>query len=212
MKRFILSASLALAAFSANAVQVSPLYAEYPATHSSGVFNIKSTESTAKTYQITVEEWVVENGQKVRKPSTELRFAPSVVTVQPGARQTVRYVRKSTKQSEGAYRIVVREVPDITKPDAKGIVYAMGLDFPWFWRTATQQPKVTGHMENGYLVVRNSGDATAQLTHLKTGDINIAGLIGYVLPGEEASFKVKGKPGSSVELRVNKQPVTLVAE
>lgn len=211
-KRFILAAAIAGAAFSASALQVRPLYSEFPAAHKSGVLTIYNTDATEKTYQVIVEAWTLKDGQKVRTPSKDIRMAPSIMTIKPKGSQVVRYVYSGQVDQEAAYRVAVQEIPSSIKPEKSGVSYTMRMDAPWFWRAAETKPQLSARWEGGDLLVKNAGTATAQLVNLDAGGVQKQGLVGYVLPGEEHRLTLKAKAKTGVSVVVNGQAVKLDAK
>lgn len=194
-----------VAASHASAVEVSPLGMTHAPSQRVGVLTVRNSATTPKTYQLSAESWTVVDGAQVRAPSQDIRFAPAVVTIAPGGAQTVRYaIRVDTSGVERAYRVEVREIvgPD-AKPNEMGLILAMHMDFPYFWRAPDSAPVLAARWDGDTLVVKNSGTATAQLADLTAGAAVKQGLVGYVLPGEERRIRVEGGTGSTVSVRVN---------
>jgi P pilus assembly chaperone PapD len=211
MKQKIIIAALMLAATQAQAARVSPLYAEYPDAKRAGVLTVANTANESKSYQVTVNEWVVVNGKKTLKPVTDLRFIPTIFTVKPKAVQTVRWVNQNKNATtEHIYRIRVDELP--TSATNGGVTMALNSDFPWIWRPQGMAPQLSARWDGTALIVKNNGTATAQLTDLVAGSVNKKGLIGYVLPGEEARFDVGAKAKVAVSIKVNGKDATLDAK
>ena len=199
---------------SVSAIEVSPLGMTHAPSQRVGVLNLRNSATTPKTYQLSAESWTVENGVQVRNPSQDIRFAPAVVTIAPGGAQTVRYaIRVDTTGSERAYRVVVREIvgPD-AKPNELGLIMAMHMDFPYFWRSPNDAPSLSARWDDDDLVVKNSGTATAQLADLTAGAVVKQGLVGYVMPGEERRIRVEGGKGSTVSVRVNGKDQSLAVQ
>ena len=207
-----LSAALMLAAMSlsAHALEVRPLITTFPAAHKAGTMTVSNTDEVEKTYQVFLDELTLVDGKQVRTKSTDIRFAPSIMTIKPKQSQTVRYVRSGPAVSnEAVYRVRVEEIPAIIKPEKSGVVYSMRMDFPWIWRAASASPSLTASWTGRDLTVRNTGTATAQLVNLKAGSKVKQGLIGYLLPGETATYKMDATPVQSVSVMVNSKPVEL---
>lgn len=213
---FVIAALLALGtatSLPAHAIEVSPLGMIHAPSQRVGNVTLRNSATTPKTYQLTAERWTLENGAQVRTPSQDIRFAPAVVTIPPGGAQTVRYaLRTDPAGSELAYRITVREIvgPE-AKPNQLGLIMAMHMDFPYFWRSPDSVPSLSARWEGDELVVRNSGTATAQLSDLTAGAVKKGGLVGYVLPGEERRIRMEGGNGS-VTVRVNGKDQTLAVQ
>lgn len=203
--RALLAVALSAVALPAAAVSVSPLYTVYEPTQKAGVLKVANTEATDKTYQVVVEKWVIENGEQVRKATDEIRFAPAVFTIKPGKQQSVRWaVRGAPAGDEKAYRVAVREVPDLKSMTKGGVYNLINVDAGWFWRSDALKPDLSAKLDAGSVVVTNRGRATARLVDLVSGGEARNGLIGYVLPGETRSFKLDlKKAGSDISVKVN---------
>ena len=201
-----------VASFSAQALEVRPLVATFDPSQKAGTMTITNTDDTEKTYQVMVDAWTVVGGKQVRtRTKTDIRFAPSIVTLAPGASQTVRYVHTApVAGGEKAYRLRVEEIPAEVEPTESGVIYAIVMDFPWIWRAAGATPELSARWDGTDLLVKNSGNATAQLVGLTAGATIKKGLLGYVLPGEEGRFKV-GAKAATVSLVVNGEAMNLVA-
>lgn len=200
-KALLLAMLLATTTTPAFALSVSPLVKTYTANETKGEITITNTaKEGSTTYQISVDRLTVENGVSVRKPSQNIRFAPSLVTVPAGKSQKVLFLRTPAQSTEEVYRINVRELKD---PKKQGLQRLSAMDFPWIWRGLDVKPSITGRWEKDELVVTNSGQGTAQLTDLIAGSKQKKGLIGYVLPGETKRFKMPDMPRSQVSVKVN---------
>lgn len=207
-----LAAALSATAFSAHAIQARPLATEYAPSTTSGILTAHNDTGDTKTYQVLVDRWTVENGEKVRAPSDGLRIFPSVFTMEPGKSQTLRWALKPDGSPETAYRITLEEVPDPELVKQSGVTTTMNLDFPWFWRDRNLNSKLSIRWDGPTLVVSNTGQATAQLVNLVAGSVNREGLVGYVLPGETARFDLDAKAPVPVSVKVNGKDTVLVAE
>ena len=197
----------------ASAIEVSPLGMTHAPSQRVGNVTLRNSSATPKTYQLTAERWTVENGVQVRTPSQDIRFAPAVVTIPAGGAQTVRYALRTEPMGEElAYRINVREIvgPE-TKPNQFGLIMAMHMDFPYFWRSPDAAPQLSARWDGDDLLVLNRGSATAQLAELTAGAVKKQGLVGYVLPGEERRIRVAGGQGN-VTVRVNGKDQSLAVQ
>lgn len=214
MKLLCLPLALALSAasFSAQAIQAKPLTTVYSPSTNSGNLTVSNPTALAKTYQVIVHRWDVENGEKVLIESDALRVLPSVFTMEPGKAQTLRWVFQSDGSTEQAYRIRLEEVPDPEVVKQAGIYHALTLQFPWFWRERGIEPELSVAWHGPTLVVTNSGDATAQLSDLVAGSVKRDGLVGYVLPGETARFDLGAKAPVPVSVKVNGKDTTLAVD
>ncbi|WP_081352310.1 MULTISPECIES: fimbrial biogenesis chaperone [Stenotrophomonas] len=203
MRQLLLAVALAnpLASY---AVEVSPVVAIYSPSQKIGVLSITNTDSMPKTYQVFADAWTVENGKQTRRETGDLRFAPSLITIQPGKRQVVRYLKTNPADSEQAYRIRVQEILDPEVAKLPGLHQTVKIDSPWFWRPKGAQPQLSASWQGGSLLIQNTGSATAQLTNLTAGSEHKSGLVGYVLPTEALKLPLKAKsPPGSISVVVN---------
>lgn len=207
-----ITSALLFVSFSAQAVQVRPLYSEYSPATTKGTLHVANSSSSEKTYQVVVERWSVQGGEKVRTQSSDLRFAPSIFTMAPGKTQTLRWALTAARPGEQAFRIRLEEVPDPSLLQQPGLSTTLNLDFPWFWRARDLSPNLSIVWDGPTLVVSNEGHATAQLVDLVTGSVSKPGLVGYVLPGETARFDLGGQGTGSVSLKVNGKDTTLAID
>lgn len=213
----LVSAMLALCAYSAvpntayAAVEARPSVAIYKPGQKAGVLAISNSDPHPRSFQLHVNEMTVENGIGVSKPSTELRFAPSIITVPAKSVQTVRFVMKGASDSERYFRIIVEELKPIDfKPTESGIYFLTKMSLPWFWRSDSQAPQLSARWDGEDLLVKNSGNSTAQLSVLTAGSVKVPGLVGYVMPGAEERFKIGAKAQvASIALNINGKAATL---
>lgn len=207
-----LSAALILAAmsFSAQALEIRPLVSTFPAAHKSGTMTVSNTDDVEKTYQIFLDELTLVDGKQVRTKSADVRFAPSIMTIKPKQSQTVRYVRSGPPVSgEAVYRVRVEEIPANIVPEKSGVVYSMRMDFPWMWRAASASPVLSATWTGKDLTITNAGSATAQIVNLKAGSKVKEGLVGYLLPGETATYPLDAAPVSKISAMVNSKAIEL---
>ncbi|HHA2457778.1 TPA: molecular chaperone [Stenotrophomonas maltophilia] len=203
MRKIVLAAALATS-FAAGAIEVSPVVAVFSPSQKTGVLALTNTDSTPKTYQVSAEAWAVENGEQTRVATNDLIFRPSLVTIQPGKRQVIRYLKTNSTGDEQAYRVRVQEIIDPEVAKLPGLHQTVKIDSPWFWRAKDAQPKLAASWQGGRLVVVNTGTATAQLTNLTAGAENKNGLVGYVLPSQTFRMTLKANTApASVNVVVN---------
>ncbi|WP_165710284.1 fimbrial biogenesis chaperone [Stenotrophomonas maltophilia] len=203
MRKLLLAIALATP-LASHAVEVSPVVAIYSPSQKIGVLSITNTDATPKTYQVFADAWTVENGKQERRKTEDIRFAPSLITIQPGKRQVIRYLKSNPADIEQAYRIRVQEILDPEVAKLPGLHQTVKIDSPWFWRPKGAQPQLSASWQGGSLVIHNTGSATAQLTNLTAGSDNKNGLVGYVLPTEALRLPLKAKsPPSSISVVVN---------
>lgn len=217
MKHFALLTCLLLSllATTASALEVSPLTKTFRPSDDRGVLTLRNSHSKPKIYQVMAEEWTVENGVRVVRPATDLHLVPSLITIQPGKTQIVRFVRQGgTVASEKFYRLAVQEIlhPDIAK--LPGLHNTLRIEFTWIWRAPGLTPQVSARWDGDAIVIRNDGNATARIVDLQSGGTMIKkGLLDYVLPGTEQRIEIESKARpSTVKVLVNDQATDLAVQ
>lgn len=177
-----------LSSGSAHAVSVSPAAIVYTGNEETGVLNIDNSEgTTAVTYRISALEVTVSGGTQVRTQSDKIRFAPALVTVQPGKSQAVRFLRGDLGATEQVYRVKMTQQLD---PALKTVQTPVHQDLSWIWRPEGAQPRLSARWDSNGWTVSNTGNATAQLVSPTAGGKVVPGLLDYVLPGETRTFKL----------------------
>lgn len=206
---------MTLAAGTASALEVAPLIKVFKPGQDRGALTLRNTSTQAKTYQLSVDEWSVVDGQRSTQPATDLQLVPVLITIPPGRTQVVRFVRTGEKvSSEKVYRLTVQELlhPDLAgKP---GLHQLLRIGFTWIWRAPGLEPEVSARWEGNTLVLRNEGSATAHVVDVQAGGVAIKkGLLDYILPGTEVRIDAPAKArGGLVRMTVNGAQVELAAQ
>lgn len=187
--KYMVALAVSLLPSLALAASVGPVYKINSGGERTGVLSI-SNDDPSRVYQITVDQMVVEGGVAVRKPSSNIRFAPSVIRVEKGAQQSVRYIKgPDSTGSEEFYRVSVTEMAE---PGETGMIKLVKQDLAWIWRAPNAQPLLSAKWEGEALVVTNTGTVSARLVSPQSGATTRPGLLGYVLPGETRRFSLPG--------------------
>lgn len=196
MKRLILAISLCVS-LPVWSMSVSPMGQALEANASTGTLRIRNDNKGEKRYQVVVDALTVDtNGQKIHTPSSDLSFYPaSVITLKPGAIQTLRWKRNTPPSAqEKAYQIIITETP-LDNADAVGnangmqIVVSPRMLNPWVFVPIGAKPVLSASSETGYIVFRNTGTATAPLVNVTYAGAAVPGTF-LVLPGERLKIKV----------------------
>ena len=221
MKKSLLGLALGLSmllAGNAQAFNVTPLSGVYPSNHKGGVLTITNDGNEEKIIQIRVDALTLENGKQVRTPTQDIRVAPSVITMAPNSKQTVRYLHTNLDPSkELAYRVSVKEIPSNIDETVAGVRYLFEYDFSWIWRGNDMKPSLKSTwVQDGDkwdLKITNEGNATAQLVDIEAGSSNKSGLVGYILPNETQVIDIdaKAKVGE-IKVLLNQRSSTLKVE
>lgn len=184
--------------------------------------------------QVRVLRWQQKNGEDLLEDQSEVVASPPIMRIASGARQMVRLVvtDKAQRRGEGAYRIVIDEVPARLEGDTQAqahkaaamINFKMRYSIPLFvygadspYASLKDKPdaldiKCRFMHENGtaYITLTNNDHIRAQLIDLsfKKNDATKLirqGLAGYVLPGAQMKWPVEAADNTQSEVvaRVN---------
>jgi fimbrial chaperone protein len=202
MKRFALIAFSAFA-FGAQCyaadIQLSPVNLTLTPAQKVETLRITNTGSTPVPVQMRGLKWSQVDGQSLEVPTQEIRFQPTMATIQPGQTQVIRVVKvKAPAGQEEAYRVVVSELPtEIQKSESENkAVFLLNYSLPLFYRAAGAAASLRGEYKAGELILTNTGTATAKVYGVKAGsEMVVPGLLGYVLPGSTMRFPIDAAPG-----------------
>lgn len=214
----------------ASGLQVAPTSLEFPAaSHAQGLW-LTNTGTDALHAQVRVFHWTQADGKDVLTPTLALVASPPMLTLAPGAQQLVRVIRLGTSvaSGEGAYRLLVDELPQPEQQKQTGVRYVLRYSIPVFVEPATapDAAAIAGSLrwslvrqDTGVaLQVQNTGAVHAQLADvslLPPGGTPItasAGLLGYVLPGMTMRWPLKISAaqlpsGTHLKVKINGKPV-----
>ncbi|WP_448099927.1 fimbrial biogenesis chaperone [Luteibacter jiangsuensis] len=213
----VLLATMANAPVQASALQVSPVRVEFEPSEKAQAVYLMNNGKEPLDAQIRIQRWTQQQGEDVLAASDDLVASPAIVKVAPGQRQVVRLVRRepTAPSGEQSYRVLIDELPTRQAPKHSGITVLMRYSIPIFI-TSSSAPKVdddkppaqetdlsTIHAQlvsqgagKTELRVSNKGPTHIRISHLDIGlaegkrSIVTAGLLGYVLPGQEMSWPV----------------------
>ena len=148
--------------------------------------------------QARILRWHDSGTADIYSPTTDIGFSPALFSLAPQASQFIRLVVLAPRrEGETAYRLVIDQLPEA--PTARHVVFPVRLIIPVFVdaydRKATPHLTWRAHAEHGCVTLSafNSGAVHARLSDLAyTSDgkphVVMAGLAGYVLPGESHSW------------------------
>ncbi len=196
MKRLFLAIALCVS-LPVWSMAVTPMGQTLEANASTGTVRIYNNNNGQKRIQIVVDALTVgADGQKIRTPSSDLSFYPaSVITLKPGAVQTLRWKRNTTPSAqEKAYQIIITETPmdaedAITDSSGMKVSLSPRMLNPWVFVPTGAKPILSASKDNGYLVFQNTGTATASLVNVSYAGAVVPGNF-LVLPGERLKIKV----------------------
>ncbi len=155
-----------------NNYTVSPLRLELSAKAPSTVLQVTNRGDAAATMQVQQRAWVQRDGQDEQDETRDLIISPAIFSFKPGETQVVRIALRASpdRQVEGAYRILVSEIPApsvATAPEVLSFRIALRMDLPLFvaaLEPGPPSPTVELERASGRLVVRNEGRSHIRFT------------------------------------------------
>jgi fimbrial chaperone protein len=160
-----------------------------------GLFYVTNHGAAPLTVEIEAMDWAQRDGRDILSPSAVFFTSPPVVTIAPGARQSVRLLASKP----GAYRLLVSELPDPTA-DAGRVKVLLQFSVPVF--AALENEKNAGASALAFSARRageavilsavNHGVAPVKLSGPKLGGVVLDQGPVYLLPGTRRDFTVTG--------------------
>ena len=206
----------------ASGLQVAPTTLTLQATQNAEGLWLSNTGNGPVTAQVRVYRWSQANGEDKEEPSRDVLVSPPMVQLAPSERQLIRVIRTGPPpaNAEGAYRVVIDELPIPDAGPKKGVQFVLRYSVPVFMAPVggTSLPqlnwKVRRQGQQTELEVTNVGSTHAQVADLNFSDGRgrrtevHAGLIGYVLPGSQMRWQVKTPPatfasGGNLDVLIN---------
>lgn len=212
----------------AASLQVAPTSVELHADEKGEAVWLSNTDSdTPVRAQVRLFRWTQKNGEDTLEPTRDLAISPPLVELAGGARQLVRVIRTGPPPNgaEASYRIIVDEVPSGATAEQTGLKFLLRYSIPVFVLpvgeapiTYDLSPRLERAGDAATLVVGNSGRQHAQLADLAYIDASgkrhelMAGLVGYVLPGQTMRWALPASAsryadGGSFKARINGEAV-----
>jgi fimbrial chaperone protein len=155
-----------------------------------GLFYVTNHGAAPLTVEIQAMDWAQRDGRDVLSPSAAFFTSPPVVTIAPGARQSVRLLASKP----GAYRLLVSELPD-PAADAGRVKVLLQFSVPVFAGELAAPALVFSVRRDGEAVVLsalNHGLAPVKLSGPKLGGVVLDRGPVYLLPGTRRDFTVTG--------------------
>jgi fimbrial chaperone protein len=212
---------LAIGPALAGSIAVNPVRVSLSATQTTGALVVRNGGTEPSVVQLQIVSWSQQDGKDVHVPTKDLLGTPPIFTVPPGGSQTVRVGlrQRTATRDEGAYRLILQEVPPPPKPEFRGLQVALRLSVPIFVAPATAaSPSLAWHAaltSQGDLKIAaaNTGNTHVQVLRFKlaAGGAELppttAAEAAYVLPGQRREWilRFKSAPASGDTLRVTAQ-------
>jgi P pilus assembly chaperone PapD len=184
-----LSVLPALADAPSTAMDIAPTLVRL-APGKAGLFYVTNHGAAPLTVEMRAMDWRQDAGRDLLSPSSVFFTSPPVVTIAPGARQSVRLLA----QKPGAYRLLVSELPD-PAADPGQVKVLLQFSVPVFaGDLGTPLVSFSASRDGAGLVLHavNSGPAPVKLSGPTLGGIVLDRGPVYLLPGARRDFSVTG--------------------
>ncbi|MDQ6767343.1 MAG: fimbria/pilus periplasmic chaperone [Candidatus Eremiobacteraeota bacterium] len=178
-------------------VTVAPIRVDLSPSQTSSFIQLTNGDSAAKLMHARIFVWDQMAGKDRLTPTQDLIVSPPIFLLQPGSSQILRMglLEQPSGNVERAYRILITEVPQTTKPDQIRVV--LQLSIPLFVAaTGGGQPLIQIQGKRGphqrlELTLWNSGAQHIRFTRLVVRDAASSQIIAdssnsqYVLAGQK---------------------------
>lgn len=193
----------------AGSLAVNPIRVTLSESAPTAALTLENTGSTSMVLQLQVMRWSADKAQDVYEPSDELIATPPIMTIKPGASQTVRVGLSGSAgaQRELSYRLFAEEVPPPPSAGYQGLQVALRVGIPIFVEAAQKaepalQWRAIAAPDNSIAVhVSNRGNAHLRLLRLKladpsgkAADLSNKTVAQYLLPDQQRQILMKVDP------------------
>lgn len=177
------------------ALQVAPVLLDVRAG-ATATLSLRNESPRPIDAQTRVFRWTQANGEDVLEPTEAVVASPPSVTLSSRVDYTVRIVRATRQalEQEEAYRLLVDELPDVSRGAAGTVALVLRHSIPVFFAPQdVGEPRLvwSAQRSGGRLTVtlRNDGARRVRLSRMRVSDGGGAsisfgdGLVGYALAG-----------------------------
>jgi fimbrial chaperone protein len=211
---FVLAAAHTVTAAS---LQVTPLLVEVPAPGATSTLTLRNESPRPVNGQVRVFRWTQANGQDVLEPTDAVVASPPLVNLASRISYAVRVVRTARQPAvrEEAYRLVIDELPDVSRARTGAVTILLRHSVPVFFRPEDPgTPKLTWSVRSDgkrtTVTARNDGQRRIRLSRMKVSDgkttINFGdGLVGYVLANSTMSWVKPSSRGLGGSVKITAQ-------
>jgi fimbrial chaperone protein len=213
-------------------LRVEPVLLELNAPAAAGSLTLRNDEDAEVVVQTRVLRWSQADGKETLEPTTDVVASPPTVKLAPGADYVVRVVRVSKRpvRGEESYRVIVDQLPNGRRQQARAVNLLIRHSIPVFFRNP-QLSAASVSWSLGYqgdkliIVASNSGDERLRIASLRLRDATGTtvsfgnGLVGYSLGRSSISWVAPSHPrgfgasGSvSITAETDKGPIDAMAQ
>jgi fimbrial chaperone protein len=217
---------------SAAQLRVEPVLLELNAPAAAGSLTLRNDEDADVVVQTRVMRWSQADGKETLEPTADVVASPPTVKLAPGADYVVRVVRVSKRpvRGEESYRVIIDQLPNARRQQARAVNLLIRHSIPVFFRNP-QLSTANVAWSLGYdgdklvVVASNSGDERLRIASLRLRDATGAtisfgnGLVGYALGRSSMSWIAPSPPrgfgasGSvSIAAETDKGPINAMAQ
>ena len=199
----------------AGSLQVSPLSLDLGVGNGATVLTVRNDGARAMSAEVRVYKWIQNDGKEQLVAATDVVASPPVVQIQPAKDYSVRILRLAHDAitAEGAYRVIVSELPDPARRAAGSIEMLVSHSVPLFVKPAEVTPPdlaFSARVSGGRMVLTatNTGGLHSKISSLRVngngGTVSFGnGLLGYALSRSSMTWQrptPKGFAGGPLRL------------
>ena len=202
----------------AGSFQVQPVRIELSAARPTVTVQVRNLAADPATIQAQAVAWRADGVEEILTENDELLLNPPIFTVGPGQTQLMRVGlrRPISTTVEGAYRLILEEVPPPPKPGFMGVTTLLKLSVPVFLLPTVPAPNLVWGMRpisptETQLWVQNNGNAHVQIRSLDISRADRGELefhherMAYVLPQGRKEWVIPGGAFATFGLKVRAQ-------
>lgn len=211
--------ALACGGAAAASLQVSPVSITFRAGQGASGITLQNQGDAPVYGQVRAYAWTQRDGEDVLAETTDLVVSPPIIEIAPRATQTIRLILKAGSPTpvERSFRLLIDEVPRGDSADS-GVNIRLRYSVPVFVAPAGDPAPVLAwsvfRQEGAWMLrVANTGALHAQLgaTKLRNAagtEFDISkGLLGYVLAGQQRSWKLPVAAGARFDGKITVESV-----
>ncbi len=187
----------------ATSLRIKPVLIEAAAEQKATQIEVHNLDSEAVDLQFRVFRWSQGGGAEHLAATRDVVVSPPLATLSPGARQTVRIIRRTGAPLAGeeSYRILVDEIPNLRRGQGKQVNFALRHSLPVFFGSGRGDPdqvswSIRKDADGLWIAANNRSDRRVRISDVEIIDAAgrrlavRAGLVGYVLAGAAADWRL----------------------
>ncbi|MGN3974644.1 fimbrial biogenesis chaperone [Tsuneonella sp. SYSU-LHT278] len=150
-------------------LNIAPLRLEFGGNNQVATISLTNTSGREVAVQSRLFAWSQADGEDQFAPSNALTISPSIISISPGATQTVRLLRSGQpSRGEKRFRLAVDQLPDPASAQSGAAEARLRFTLPVFLDRDTAEPaRLEWELVDGQLGLANHGGATARVLALE---------------------------------------------